>query len=111
MKSLDISRRALLGLRGVGLFCEWVLKDFESKRLYPSNSNRVPGYLFSINDASESINSMETAPPFTAIVCVTSMSVTMSQILLLISTESLSTPLSTILSSDTPQMKLLLPDF
>lgn len=87
------------------------VSDFESKRLYPFNSSREPEYSFSIKDASESINSMETAPPSMAIVCVISMSVTMSQILLLFSPELLSTPLSTIVSSGTPLKKLLLPDF
>jgi len=44
---------------------------------------------------------METALPIMAIVCVTSISVTVFQILLLISPEPLSTTLSTMLSSDT----------
>jgi hypothetical protein len=77
------------------------VSDFESTGMYPFNSNRLPEYLFSINDASESINSMETAPPSMAIVCVTSISVTISQILFLISPEPLSTTLSTIHSSGT----------
>jgi hypothetical protein len=44
---------------------------------------------------------METAPPSMTIICVTSISITISQILLLISPQTLSTTLSTILSSDT----------
>jgi hypothetical protein len=77
------------------------VSDFESTGMYNFNSNTVPEYLFSINDASESIISMETAPLSMANVCVTSISVTLSQILLLFLPEPLSTTLSTILSSDT----------
>ena len=77
------------------------VSDFESTGMYPFNSNRIPKCLFSINDASESTNSMETAPPSMTIICVTSISITISQILLLISPQTLSTTLSTILSSDT----------
>jgi hypothetical protein len=77
------------------------VSDFESTGMYPFNSNRVPEYLFSINDVSENINSMETAPLSMAIVCVTSVSITISQVLLLISPQPLSTTLSTILPSDT----------
>jgi hypothetical protein len=35
---------------------------FVSTAIYPFNRNRVPEYLFSVSDASENINSMETLP-------------------------------------------------
>jgi len=79
----------------------WCVSDFNSTGIYPFKSNRVPEYLFSINDASESINSMETVPLSMAIVCVTSVSITISQIPLLISPQPLSNTLGTILPTDT----------
>jgi hypothetical protein len=73
----------------------------KSTGMYPFNNNTVTEYWFSIKDVSESINSTETEPPSTAIVCVTSISATISQILLVISPEPSSTSLSTRRSYNT----------
>jgi hypothetical protein len=55
---------------------------FESKGIYPFNHHRVSEYLFSISVTSETITSMETAPPSMALLCVPSTSVTNSQTVL-----------------------------
>ena len=52
---------------------------FESTRIYPFNRNRVPEYLFSFCDTSETVTPMETTPPNIALVCVLSASVTNSR--------------------------------
>jgi hypothetical protein len=52
---------------------------FESTGIYPFNRNRVPKYLSSISDTSETITSMERAPPDMTVVCVPTTSVTNSQ--------------------------------
>ena len=39
------------------------ISNFELTGIYPSNRNRVPEFLSSIYDTSETITAMETAPP------------------------------------------------
>jgi hypothetical protein len=43
---------------------------FELSGIYPFNRNRVPKYLSSISDTSETMPFMERAPPNTTVVCV-----------------------------------------
>jgi len=54
----------------------------ESTGIYNFYHNRVPEYLFSISDTSETISCMETTPPNMTIVCVLSALVTNSQCVL-----------------------------
>jgi len=54
----------------------------ESTGIYHFYHNRVPGYLFSISDTSETISCIETTPPNMTMVCVPSASVTSSQCVL-----------------------------
>lgn len=54
----------------------------ESTGIYHFYHNRVPEYLFSSSDTSETMSRMETAPPNMTMVCVPSASVTNSQCVL-----------------------------
>ena len=51
------------------------VSTFESVGLCPFGGNRVPSYLFSISDTSETITPMETACPNMALVCVPTTSI------------------------------------
>jgi hypothetical protein len=73
-----------------------VLNAFDSKVIYPFNRKRVPEYLFAISGTSETITSMEKAPPNMAMICISSTSVTNLQSVLPVSTEP---PLSTLSST------------
>jgi hypothetical protein len=58
----------------------WVLVSvLLSQRVFSLSTGSVPEYLFSVSDTSETITSMETAPPNMALVCVPSVAVTNSQ--------------------------------
>ena len=77
------------------------VSTFESTGIYPFNPNEVPEYIFSSPDTSETITSMERAPPNMAPVCVISTSVTTLQNVLAISAEHTLSILNTVLHSDT----------
>jgi len=78
VKSLSISARlngfAWSKVASVG----FDVSAFECTGIYLFNRNKVPLYLFSISETSETITSMETAPPNMALICVPSTSVTNS---------------------------------
>jgi len=55
------------------------VRVFESTRIYPSNRNRVPEYLFSFCDTNETVIPMETSSTNIALFCVLFTSVTNSR--------------------------------
>ena len=83
-------------------FCGCWCKCLESTAICTFSRNRVPEHFFSISDTSATVTCMETAPPYMALVCVASSSVTKFQNVLPISPKPSLSTLITILSSDAP---------
>jgi hypothetical protein len=76
------------------------ISTFEPTGIYRSNCNRVPKFLFSIYNTSETITALETAHPNMALVCLQITSVTNPQNVLPISVEPFLSTKNTILPSD-----------
>jgi hypothetical protein len=72
-----------------------------SQRYYPSSRYKLSQYLLPSSDTSETVTHMETASPNMALFCVPSTSVTNSQNVLTISTETSFSTLRTTLPFDT----------
>jgi len=73
----------------------------ELTAIYPFSRNGVPEHFFSISDTSATTTCLETAPPYMALVCVPSTSVTKFQNVLPISPKPSLNTMSKIPSSDT----------
>ena len=86
------------------------VSTFESVGIYPFSGNRVPEYLFSISDTSETVTPMGTARPNMALVCVPTTSITNSQNMLPISADPAISTLSSVLLT-LRLKKVLTPDF
>jgi hypothetical protein len=78
---------------------------------YPLTGNRVPEYLFSIYDTSETVTFMKTETPDIAPICTPSTSGINSQNVFPISAGLSLSTMNTTLPSDIPLKKSLLPDF
>jgi len=82
------------------------ISAFESKGIYPFNRNKVPEYLFSSPDTSETITAMERALPNMTPVCVKSTTVTTLQNVFSISAKPSLSTLNTVLHSNTSLEKI-----
>jgi hypothetical protein len=82
------------------VLCVGLCKCFESNCVCPFQRNTVPEFLFSTSACSESTNSMETASPKMALICVNSTSANSSQNVLTISAKISLTTLSSLHHSD-----------
>jgi len=82
------------------------LSAFESTGIYPFRRNKVPEYMFSSPDTSETITVTERAPPNMVPVCVISTSITTFQNVLPVSAEPSLSTLNIVLHSGTSLEKI-----